>query len=171
MTAGRKLTVLLMLTMVTVISALAGLPAPAASAAEEGTFRGTWIASGTKEPIDFAPGRDIFTYHVTGLVNLGEGLGEVTDYWSECVGLWDSQTGSTGRCVWRGLKGQKVYIALSGRLLEEGVKVTGEVVGGSGHLEGVQGTFTFTWSSVFINKDTGTLTAHSEDLAGSYRIP
>jgi hypothetical protein len=140
-------------------------------AADEGTFTGTWIASGTRQIQDFAQGREVFTFHVKGHVNLQDNLGEVADFWSECAGLWDAEIGSTTRCVWRGLEGQKVFIALDGQPLEEGVKVTGEIVGGTGRLEGITGRFTFTWTSVFINEDTDTLTGHTENISGSYRIP
>jgi hypothetical protein len=95
----------------------------------------------------------------------------VADFWSECSGLWDAQTGSTARCVWRGLEGQKVFIVMDGQPLEEGVQVTGEIIGGTGKLEGIQGAFTFTWTSVFINEDTDTLTGHTENISGTYRLP
>jgi hypothetical protein len=142
-----------------------------AYAAEEGTFAGTWIASGQRQVLEFLPGREVFTYKVRGHVNLRDDLGKGADYWSECAGLWDAQTGSTGRCVWRGMDGAKVFVVLRGQALEEGIQVAGEVVGGTGSLEGAQGTFTFTWASVFINPDTDTLTGHTENIVGTYRIP
>ncbi len=146
-------------------------PVSFAAAAEEGTFTGTWIASGTRQLQDFKEGRTVFTYQVKGHVNLKDNLGEVADFWSECSGLWDAETGSTARCVWRGLEGQKVYIVMDGQPLEEGVQITGQVVGGTGKLEGIEGAFTFTWTSIFINEDTDTLTGHTENLSGTYRIP
>ncbi|MBW2707018.1 MAG: hypothetical protein JRD84_12015, partial [Deltaproteobacteria bacterium] len=54
---------------------------------------------------------------------------------------------------------------------KKGVRVTGEFVGGTGNLKGIGGSFTFTWFSVFINKDQGIFTGHTKDLTGSYRIP
>jgi len=146
-------------------------PVSYAAAAEEGTFTGTWIASGKRQIQDFKEGRAVFTYRVKGHVNLTDNLGEVADFWSECSGLWDAETGSTARCVWRGLEGQKVFIAMDGQPLAEGVQVTGKIVGGTGKLEGIQGAFTFTWTSIFINVDTDTLTGHTENLSGTYRIP
>lgn len=146
-------------------------PLSFAAAAEEGTFTGTWIASGTRQIQDFAEGREVFTFHVKGHVNLRDNLGEVADFWSECSGLWDAETGNSARCVWRGLEGQKIYIVMDGQPLEEGVQITGQVVGGTGKLEGIEGTFSFTWTSIFINADTDTLTGHTENLSGTYRIP
>jgi hypothetical protein len=142
-----------------------------AAAAEEGTFTGTWIASGKRQSQDFAEGRAVFTYSVKGHVNLKNGLGSVADFWSECSGLWDAETGSTARCAWRGLEGQKVFIVMDGQPLEEGVLVNGEIIGGTEELAGITGSFTFTWTSVFINEDTDTLTGHTENIAGTYRLP
>ena len=55
--------------------------------------------------------------------------------------------------------------------LKEGVKVTGEFVGGTGSLKGVAGEFTFTWTSTFVDEAQGMFTGHTKDLGGSYRIP
>ena len=69
------------------------------------------------------------------------------------------------------MEGDKAYIVISGRPLEQRVKVTGEFVGGTGSLQDIEGTFTFTWSSVFINKNQGVFTGQTKDLMGSYKIP
>ena len=147
------------------------MPTPFLAAAEDGTFTGTWIASGERQVQDFAEGREVFTYRVKGHLNLKDSLGGVADFWSECSGLWDAKTGSTARCAWRGLDGQKVFIVMDGQPLKEGVQVTGEIIGGTGKLEGITGAFTFTWTSVFINEDTDTLTGHTENISGTYRLP
>ena len=147
------------------------LPAATVRAAEEGTFTGTWIASGQRQVLDFIPEREVFTFRLQGHVNLKTNLGDISDYWSDCTGIWDDETGSEGRCVWRSTKGEKAFIVLRGRALEEGIQVTAEVVGGTGSLQDVEGIFTFTWTSVFRDPDTGSLTAHTENIEGSYRIP
>jgi hypothetical protein len=158
-------------TAMALIGVLSALVPGAAGGAEEGSFTGRWIASGKRQLLDFLPDREVFTYRVQGHVNLKDNLGTEADYWSECTGLWDSVSGSTGRCVWRARSGERVFIVLRGQLLNEGVKVRADVIGGTGSLAGVQGSFEFTWSSVFINPDTDTLTGHTEDIAGTYRIP
>lgn len=161
-----------LLKFVILLAAVTGvMPTPFSAATEEGTFTGTWIASGERQMQDFAKGRDVFTYSVKGHLNLKDSLGEVADFWSECSGLWDAETGSTARCVWRGLEGQKVFIVMDGQPLEEGVQVTGEIIGGTEKMAGIKGSFTFTWTSVFINEDTDTLTGHTENISGIYRIP
>lgn len=142
-----------------------------ASAERSGSFAGAWIASGQRQAFDFVEGREVGTFRLTGHVNLQDDIGEVQDYWAECVGLSDSVAGSSARCIWRSMEGEKVYIVLSGQPLKERVKVTGEFVGGTGSLLGIEGTFTFTWSSVFTNKNQGVFTGQTKDLKGSYRIP
>ena len=142
-----------------------------ASAEQTGSFNGTWIASGQRQPFDFLEGREVGTFKLTGNVSLKDEFSGIEVFWAECIGLSDSVSGSSVRCVWRSLKGERAYSVLSGQPLKEGVMVTGEFVGGTGSLEGVSGTFTFTWTSTFIDKDQGMFTGHTKDLSGSYRIP
>lgn len=163
--------VLLLLTVIFTASTLATGPVPEAVAEQSGTFSGTWIASGQRQTFDFVEGREVGTFRLTGHVNLQDEVGEEKDYWAECVGLTDSIAESSARCVWQSMEGEKVYIVLSGQPLEKRIKVTGEFVGGTGSLQGIEGTFAFTWSSVFINESQGIFTGHTKDLKGSYKIP
>lgn len=143
-----------------------------AMAGREGSFDGTWNASGTYQPLDFAQGREVFTFRLSGHVNLKTEIGEVADLWSECAGLWDARTGSATRCVWRDPGGENAaYCILEGRLVEEGVRVTGQFVGGTGKLKGLTGNLSFTWTSVFRNHSDNILTGHTENLSGSYNLP
>jgi hypothetical protein len=142
-----------------------------ALAEQAGTFTGTWVASGKRQPFDFVDDREVSTFQLAGNVSLKDSFGGVEDFWAECIGLSDSEAGSTVRCVWRSLKGQKAYSVLKGRTLEEGVQVNGEFVGGTGSLKGLAGLFTFTWTSTFIDPVQGMFTGHTEDLSGTYRIP
>jgi hypothetical protein len=150
---------------------LATGPVPEAVAEQSGTFSGAWIASGQRQTFDFLEGREVGTFKLKGHVNLQDNVGETKDYWAECVGLSDSVAGSSARCVWRSMEDDKVYVVLSGEPLEMGVQVTGEFVGGTGSLLNIEGTFTFTWSSVFVNEGQGIFTGHTKDLKGSYKIP
>ncbi len=142
-----------------------------AAAEQTGTFKGSWIASGKRRLLDFAEDRQVFTFDLEGHVNLETNLGEVRDFWSRCVGLWDAETGGTTRCVWRDLEGNKVFSVLGGKVLEEAVQIEGELIGGTGPAEGIEGKFSFTWTSVFFDGDEQVLSGHTKDLAGSYRIP
>ena len=147
------------------------MPVPAAFAEQTGTFTGSWVASGKQRPLDFVEGREISTFNLAGNVSLKDELGGIEDFWAECIGLSDSTAGSSVRCVWRSLKGEKAYCVLSGQPLKEGVKVTGEFVGGTGSLKGVAGTFTFTWTSTYTDNAQGVFTGHTKDLSGKYQIP
>ena len=150
----------------------AGFSLPRDACAEKaGSFAGSWIASGQRQAFDFLEGREVGTFRLTGHVNLSDNLAAMEDYWAECVGLADSATGGSARCVWHSMAGDRAYIVLSGQPLKQGVKVSGEFVGGSATLQGIQGSFTFTWSSVFINKNQGVFTGQTKDLKGSYKIP
>lgn len=147
-------------------------PAGWCAAEDTGIFKGTWIVSGTYQTLDFAEGREVFTFRLSGHVNLKGEIGTVTDLWSECIGLWDAGTGSATRCVWRTPEGEDAaYSILEGRLVEEGVRVTGQFTGGAGRLKGLTGSLSFTWSSVFRNPTQQRITGHTEDLSGSYQLP
>ena len=159
------------LAIIVIFAFTAVLALQEASAEQAGTFAGTWVASGKRQAFDFVEGRDVGTFNLAGNVSLKDEFGEIEDFWAECIGLSDSVAGSSVRCVWRSLKGSKAYSILSGQPLKEGVKVTGEFVGGTGNLKDVSGTFTFTWTSTFIDKDQGMFTGHTQDLGGSYQIP
>ena len=146
------------------------LPPPSAEG-ESGVFAGTWIASGTRQPFAFVEGREVFPFQIEGHVNLRTGVGETEDFWSTCVGLWDSQTGGTTRCVWRSMDGDRVYSVLRGEPLRAGVAVTGEIVGGTGALDGITGSYEFTWHTLDDSEEDDVLTGHARDLNGSFEIP
>jgi len=157
--------------VMTVSTFAVGLQARYASAEQSGTFHGSWIASGKRQMLDYTANREVFTFTIEGHLNLEDHVGQVRDFWSTCIGLWDSQTGGTARCVWRSPQHNNIYSMMSGELLKEGVAVQGEFVGGTGKAEGIEGTFSLTWQSIFFNGDERVLTLHAKDVAGTYRIP
>jgi len=63
---------------------------------------------------------------LSGHVDLADTVGNQKDYWSTCIGLIDSKTGSDVRCVWRGLNGQGIYIVLRADQLAKVSGLTGE---------------------------------------------
>lgn len=150
---------------------LVTVPVPYVAAEQSGTFSGAWVASGKLQPFDFTKGRDVETFKLAGHINLQVAVGKFEDFWAECVGLNDSITGSSVRCVWRSLEDDKAYSVLKGEPLEEGQKVSGEFVGGTGGLQGIKGTFSFTWISTFIDENQNTFTGHTQDLKGYYKVP
>ncbi|MEA1946971.1 MAG: hypothetical protein U9N83_06665 [Thermodesulfobacteriota bacterium] len=168
----RIATGMLSLAIIITVACAAIISVQAVAAEQDGTFAGTWTASGQWQPLDFEEGREVFIFKLSGHVNLKNEIGEVKDFWSECVGLWDSKTGGSTRCAWRDPNGNKAaYIVISGQLVKEDVKVTGEFVGGAGTLEGLTGTLSFTWSDVYRNETDRIVTGYTKDLTGSYGIP
>ena len=147
------------------------MPVALASGGQSGTFKGSWIASGKRQPFEFVEGREVGTFNLSGNVSLKKEFSGIEDFWAECIGLSDTVSGGAARCVWRSLKGEKAYIVLKGQPMKKGINVTGEFVGGTGGLKGVSGKFTFTWTSTFIDRDQGIFTGHTRDLSGSYQIP
>jgi len=163
--------VLLLLTVIFTASMLSNGLVPEAAAEQSGSFSGNWTASGQSETFDFVKGRAVGTFKLAGNIFLNEEFAGIADFWAECVGLSDSVSGSSVRCVWRSLKGEKAYSVLSGQPLEEGVKVSGEFVGGTDRLKGLTGTFEFTWKHTFTDRDQGMFTGFTQDLNGTYKIP
>ncbi len=162
---------LILSTGITASAVAVFIPEREALAEESGTFSGSWIASGKRQSMDFLSGRVVSTFHIEGHLNLEDDVGEVRDFWSECIGLWDAETGGEARCVWRGLEGDKVFSVLRGELLKQDITVKGEFVGGTGRAEGIEGGFTLTSSRIYYDGDERVLTLHSKDLSGNYRIP
>lgn len=147
---------------------------PSVLAAEEGTFAGTWVANGSKEVLAFGSDREIALFKISGDVNiLNNKIGKKSNYWSECIGLADSETGSDIRCVWRSLDGQEIYLSLKGTRMEKGSSITGSIIGGTGAFKGITGTLRFTWSMMSfnqVNSETG-ISGFSKDLKGTYKLP
>lgn len=155
-----------------VFSLAVALPV-SSNASESGEFNGTWIANGTRTRFPFDADRQIYTFTLGGHVNLKTTLGKKKDYWSDCVGLSDSATGIVARCVWKDLDGTEIYLTLQGEKWQETTPFTGNIVGGSGRLQGITGELSFTWSSFIVQQGESGSTASGQtlDLHGSYQIP
>lgn len=145
-------------------------------AAGEGTFTGTCVANGSKEVLALGNDRETAIFKLSGDVNLSNKLGKESNYWSECIGLADSETGSDIRCVWRSLHGDEIYLTLKGTRLEQGSSITGSIIGGTGRAQGITGTLRFTWTMMsfdLLNDDTRRtgISGFSKDVSGTYKLP
>lgn len=156
----------------------AGLIAPVSSieqgyAADPQSFDGTWVASGSKEVLSMGEKRQVALFRLAGHVNLKNEVGKVSDYWSECIGLADSETGSNVRCVWHGPNDQEIYLTLQGDKLSEGSSVTGKIIGGTGSTAGITGSIQFKWSSMSAHSvnDVTTIGGYAKELKGTYQLP
>jgi len=158
-----------MLVMVAVV--VFTLPCGVVVAEETGTFEGTLTATGNRQMLEFMDERTVFTFSLEGHINLKNAVGETADFWADWVGLWDSKTGGTARCVWDDMKGQKIYVVLNGTQLEKGATLTGEFVGGTGAFQGIQGNFIFTWTTASFDTGDKVIAGYAKDIKGSYRLP
>jgi hypothetical protein len=140
--------------------------------AEEGTFTGTWDANGSKEVLALGSERETALFKLSGHVRLTNKIGKESDYWAECIGLSDSETGSDVRCVWQSLDGNEIYLVMKGTRMEKGSSITGTIIGGTGRAKEITGTLRFTWSMIFKqeNNQTG-IGGFSNDLSGTYKLP
>ncbi len=148
--------------------------APTASTAgESGDFKGTWVANGNRKPFAFSEDRKIYTFEISGHVSLQTGLGKEKNYWSTCVGLSDSETGSVARCVWKDLDGPEIYMTLQSDKFQTNSRFTGSIVGGTEHLKGISGELSFVWSAVTFLEEAGgeSVTGQTLDLSGTYQVP
>lgn len=144
-----------------------------AVADEKETFSGTWVANGSKEILALGENREAALFKLSGHVNLLNKVGEESDYWSECIGLADSEKGSNARCVWKSLNGQEIYLHLQSEQLSEGSRVTGVIVGGNRAAEGISGNLNFIWSSMSAHSSNGKINigGYAKELSGSYQLP
>lgn len=144
-----------------------------ALAAEDGTFTGTWVANGSKEVLALGNGREAALFKLSGDVNLTNKIGKESNFWSECIGLADSQTGSDIRCVWRSLGGEEIYLTLKGTRMEQGSSLIGSIVGGTGPAKGIAGELGFTWSMMSFKQpnDEAGISGFSKDVRGTYKLP
>lgn len=146
---------------------------PSSHAEEQGTFTGTWVANGSKEVLFLGVNRETSLFKLSGHVSLKDKIGKEKDFWANCIGLADDESGSDIRCVWRSMDGQEIYIVLEGRRMEEASRVAGNLVDGTGSWKGITGTLQFTWSTMLFQQinDEVDIGGFSKNISGSYQIP
>ncbi|BHH86225.1 hypothetical protein [Desulforhopalus sp. 52FAK] len=171
---GRKDIVLLVFTVcANLFFIIPGSVVSSGKSAESGRFTGTWVANGSKDVLSFDESRETAIFKLSGHVNLKNQVGKESDYWSECIGLADTATGSELRCVWRSLNGQEIYLTLEGDQLSEGNNVTGTIVGGNKAAKGISGSVMFQWSSMSAHSinNKNNIGGYANELSGSYQLP
>ena len=151
---------------------LTAVPVAESQAGEVGDFEGSWVANGTRKLFPFGD-RKVYTFEISGHVSLRTELGKKKNYWSTCVGFADTVTGMAARCVWKDLDGPEIYITLKSDRMQTDDQVTGSIVGGTDHLEGISGDLSFAWLTVTVQKEAGaeSVTAQTLNLNGTYQIP
>ena len=143
-----------------------------ANAGQTGNFTGSWIANGTRQILPFGK-RNIYTFKLSGHVNLKEAIGGELDFWSEVIGFSDSQTGTQARCVWRDLDDGKLFLVLKSDSMQSDALVFGKIVGGTGKFANATGELSFKWSSIsFYREDArSTISGQAFDLKGNFQLP
>ena len=151
---------------------LTAVPVAESQAGEVGDFEGSWVANGTRKLFPFGD-RKVYTFEISGHVSLRTELGKKKNYWSTCVGFADTVTGMAARCVWKDLDGPELYITLKSDRMQTDDQVTGSIVGGTDHLEGISGDLSFAWLTVTVQKEAGaeSVTAQTLNLTGTYQVP
>ena len=147
---------------------------PTSHAGEKGSFSGSWMANGSKETLPLGKNRETALFKLSGQVNLKDNkIGKVNNFGANCIGLADFSTGSDIRCVWRSQDGEEIYLTLRGTRMEKGSRVTGNIVGGTGSLDGITGYLHFTWSSMSFAQanDQSGIGGFTQDVKGSYQVP
>ncbi|MGW8161020.1 MAG: hypothetical protein ACWGN1_02110 [Desulfobulbales bacterium] len=146
---------------------------PGCYAEKSGTFTGSWVANGTRDMLPFAENRQVALFRLAGHVNLNDTVGVDSDYWSECIGLADSETGSDIRCTWSSLDGYKIFLVLKAQKLALGSRVSGTIIGGTGAATGISGSLEFTWSSMSFQRvdKNNAIGGYAKALKGSYKLP
>lgn len=152
---------------------LLSLVATGVHGADQGTFSGSWVATGSLEQISFQEKREVALFKLSGHVNLQDAIGNQQDYWSECIGLSDSVSGSEVRCTWKGDADQEIYLILKGKRLARGSEVTGTIIGGTGTAAGITGNLSFIWSTMSVQhgQDNQELGGYAKELKGEYQLP
>lgn len=138
-----------------------------------GEFTGAWVANGTREVMKFGPDREAALFKLSGHVNLKGEVGGITDYWSQCIGLADSMTGSQVRCTWRSSGGTLLYLTLTAERMGQDAIVRGSIIGGTGGAEGITGSLEFKWSSMSFQSENETVYVggYAKELKGTYQLP
>lgn len=72
--------------MAVTVAIAAVFPIRVALAEQTGSFTGSWIASGKRQPFDFVDGREVGTFNLAGNVSLKDEFGGIEDFWAECIG-------------------------------------------------------------------------------------
>ena len=133
--------------------------------AKEGSFTGSWSVSGTSKSVDM-DGGSAQLMEVKGPVQLRSQGGLAREFDAECVAVRREGLGSIGRCSWTDADGDQIFIEIAGTIVGPAGTARdseGEVVGGTGKYEGMEGAYHTEWlfidsrfDSKVIGRDTKT---------------
>ena len=145
------------------------LPASAQPTVGDGTFSGSWSATGQQETIATEGSRVASTVRLSGSLVLTANSGLSRGFRSEAIGFDDGAAIRLGRSVWTDERGDRIFSELRGEPLEKGRRWIGTITGGSGRYAHVSGEYELTWQYVIRTED-GAFQGRAADLKGRFRL-
>jgi hypothetical protein len=149
-----------------VLAAAAGAQQPASDGWRP--FTATWNLTGERQLLPTGGERPAAIVHLTGPMTLtsGEGLGR--GLLGEAIGFDDGGTLLAGRAVFTDEKGERIFCTLKAEPIGTGRRATATITGGTGHFDGLEGTFSFAWQYV-VDTDGGEFSARTVNVEGRTR--
>lgn len=136
----------------------------------EGTFEGYWDVSGTVHIIEMGDLGVAAAGGHTGTVTIQSSEGPVRAFETDCVSFAEEQA-SGGRCVWTDPMGDLIFVTLQGTGLAGLGSTRGTFMGGTGHYEGIEGSFAFDWNYNVSSGKDATFNGYTLAMQGNYRKP
>lgn len=144
-------------------------PIEVASPSEWHAFKGTWIASGTRQTLRLETDHRASIFDLTGSLLLTGDLGLGVGFRAKAIGFSDNLAGMQGQCVWTDERGDKVYSELKGEWVGTGKRVVGTFLEGTGRFAGITGEYSFDWEYVVESED-GAVSGRAVNLKGRARF-
>jgi hypothetical protein len=144
------------------------LPTSAQPTAADGTFSGSWSATGQQETIATEGVRAASMVRLSGSLVLTAGSGLSRGFRGEAIGFDDGAAVRLGRAVWTDDRGDRIFSELRGEPLEKGRRWIGTITGGSGRYARMSGEYELTWQYV-IHTEDGAFQGRAADLKGRFR--
>ena len=132
-------------------------------------FTGSWTASGTRTTLDLDAHHWASIMNLNGSLLLAGANKPGVGFRAEMVGFADSVTGLVGRSVWTDEHGDQVFSEMKGERVEDGNRITGTFLGGTGRFAGATGEYEFQWRYLITAED-GRVGGRAEGLKGRVRL-
>jgi len=136
---------------------------------EEGTFEGSWSATGTRHIIPLGGERRGSLVDLQGTMLLAGAGRPGVGFRAEVIAMGDTQTGLVGRAVWTDEHGDQVFSEIKGEGTAAQNHIEGTLLGGTGRYAGATGSYEFSWQYV-IEADEGAIQGRAVGLKGRVRL-
>jgi hypothetical protein len=115
------------------------------SGATDEAFSGAWSATGVRQTLPTDGGRLAVVVHVSGAVVLNGESSIGRGFQGEAIAFDDGAGMSAGRAVWTDARGDRIFSALTGDMLQTGRRVAATITGGTGKYARATGSYELTW--------------------------